>query len=559
MIRPILIFLAVIMLWGSCSQKQEQLSDKKVFRYNQADGLSSLDPAFARNQANIWATSQIYNGLFELSSDLYPVPSLASTWDISEDGKVYKFNIKKGIYFHDNQVFPQGKGREVKAEDFVYSFKRILDPATASTGGWIFSDKVKKNEHGKVADDWVVAEDEYTLKVSLDQPFGAFLEILTMPYTFVVPHELIEAHGKDFRIHPVGTGPFVFKSWDEGNNLILLKNDNYWKNDEQGQTLPYLDAIQVSFISDKTQELLTFQQKKLDFISYSGQANSIDLILNNDGTIKNEFEGQFVVEKMPYMNTEYIGFCLDPELYDDPNHPILNKKFRQALNYAINRKEMISYLLNNLGVPGTSGIIPPAITGFNKTKVHGYDYDPAKAETLLKEAGYGNGNLAELKLFTTIQSKPYVEYLQKQWEAIGIKVEIEINPVATHQELIDNAKVKFFRGSWLGDYPDAENYMAMFYSKNFSSAGPNKTHFKNERFDELYEKAKLEPNGFKRLDYYLEMDKIIVEEAPVIVLFYDEALRVTQEHLEGMEANPMNLLKLERVDFMQKQVVQASN
>ena len=331
---------------------------------------------------------------------------------------------------------------------------------------------------------------------------------------------------------------------------MLLKNENYWKKDVNGQPLPYLDAIQVTFISDKNQELLTFQQKKLDLVSYSGQAASIDLILNKDGSIKNEFESQFIVEKVPYMNTEYIGFGLNKELYDK-DHPVLNKKFRQAMSYAINREGMLAYMLNNLGVPGTAGVIPPAIAGFSEKKVEGYGYDQAKAEQLLKEAGYPEGKgLPVIGLYTTVQSKAYVEYLQKQWEAIGVKVDIQINPVATHQELIDNARVSFFRGSWLGDYPEAENYLAMFYGRNFAPDGPNKTHFQNEKFDELYEKAKLEPDGFKRLDYYVEMDKIVMEEAPVIVLFYDEVLRLTQNNLMGLEVNAMNIPKLEKADFI---------
>ncbi len=552
MTRRFILVLWVFVLAFSCTTKQEDESGKKVFRYNQADGLSSLDPAFARNQANIWATSQIYNGLFELSDDMYPVKCIADSWEIENEGKEYTFKIKQGIYFHDNPCFPEGKGREVKAQDFVYSFKRILDPATASTGVWIFNDKVKKDENGKIAENWIEAIDDYTIKIKLDQPFGAFLEILTMPYTFVLPKEAIDKYGKEFRTNPVGSGPFMMKSWNEGNNLALVKNENYWKKDLNGKKLPYLDAVMVSFISDKTQELLTFQQKKLDLISFSGQANSIDMILNKDGSIKKDFSANFTIEKIPYMNTEYIGFCMNPELYKDKNHPVLNKKFRQAMNYAIDRGEMISYMLNNLGKPGVCGIIPPAITGFNNDKIKGYEFNKAKAEQLLREIGYAEGkNVPVIELFTTIQSKPYVEYLQKQWEAIGLKVEIKINPVATHQELIDNARANFFRGSWLGDYPDAENYLAMFYSKNKTPNGPNKTHFSNEQFDKLYEDAKLEPDGFKRLDYYVEMDKIIVEEAPVIVLFYDEALRLSQKNLTGLdEVNPMNIPKLEKVDFV---------
>jgi ABC-type transport system substrate-binding protein len=552
MTRRFIIVLSVLVMATGCTTRQDQFSGKKVFRYNQADGLSSLDPAFARNQANIWATSQIFNGLFELSGDMYPVKSIADSWEIENDGKEYTFKIKEGVYFHDNEAFPNGKGRELKAQDFVYSFKRILDPSTTSTGVWIFNDKVKKDNKGNVASDWIEALDDYTLKITLDQPFGAFLEILTMPYTFVVPKEAVEKYGKDFRTNPVGTGPFMLRSWREGNNLSLVKNENYWKTDINGSSLPYLDAVIVSFISDKSQELRTFEQKKLDLISFSGQANTIDMILHKDGSVRNEFSSRFIVEKIPYMNTEYIGFCLNEKLYQDKNHPIMNKKFRQAMNYAIDREGMVAYMLNNLGKPGTSGIIPPVITGFNDNKIKGYQFDQAKAAQLLREAGYPEGrNLPVIELFTTDHSKLYVEYIQKQWEAIGLKVEIKLSPVATHQELIDNARINFFRGSWLGDYPDAENYLALFYSKNFSPKGPNKTHFKNKEFDQLYEQAKLESDGFKRLDYYIEMDRIIMEEAPIIVLFYDEALRLSQKNLVGLEMNPMNIPKLEKVDLIE--------
>jgi ABC-type transport system substrate-binding protein len=551
--------LAVLVLSAGCTATDNALEGEnvKVFRYNQAEGLSSLDPAFARNQANIWAITNLYSGLFELSTDMYPVPNMVSSWEVSEDGTVYTFDLKKGIHFHDSEVFEGGKGREVTAKDFEYSFKRILDPATASTGAWIFNDKVKRHESGEgFADNWIEAVDTYKLVLRLEKPFGPFLEILTMPYTFVVPKEAVEKWGKDFRKHPVGSGPFQFQSWDEGNSLIMVKNQHYWKKDENGKGLPYMDAVMVSFIQDRNQELLTFQQGKLDFMS-GIQANSIDLILDKDGAVKEELKGKFVVQKIPYLNTEYIGYQLDPKVYSDPKHPVLNKKFRQAMNYSINRKELVNYVFNNLGTPGVGGIIPPAIKYFKENSVVGYDYDTKKAEELLKEAGYPGGKgLPTLKLFTTVQSKPMVEYLQKQWQAVGIPVEIEINQTPTHQELVDNHKVQFFRGSWLGDYPDAENYLAMFYSKYYSPAGPNKTHFANADYDKLYERARYESEGFNRLDLYREMDKIIVEEAPVIVLFYDEVVRLTQNNVTGLDPNPMNILNLERVNFMDGEVIQ---
>jgi ABC-type transport system substrate-binding protein len=536
----------VLLLCQSCSNTSENGTDKTVFRYNQPEALSSLDPAFARNQANIWATTQLYNGLVELDQELKIGPGIAKSWEVSEDGKSYSFILRDDVYFHDHEVFEGSKGRKVTAKDVAYSFKRIIDPATASTGAWIFNDKVLTDKSGAISDTAFLAVNDSTFKIYLNEPFIAFLEILTMPYAFVVPQEAVEKYGKDFRANPVGTGPFVFKQWDEGNAIIMHKNSNYWKKDAKGQQLPYLDAVQISFITDRKSEFLTFMQGKLDFLS-GVREGSRDLILNNDGTVQDDFKGKFTVRKEPYLNTEYIGFQLDPTNLKEPTPAVQDKRVRQALNYAINKKEMIAYFRNNIGSPGHSGMVPPSLPSFSQEQVPGYSYNPKKARELLDAAGYSFEKPLTMRLATVAEHKELAEYMQKKWSEIGVKVTIDINQGPAHQETVDNGRSEFFMKSWLGDYPDAENYLALFYSKNFSPAGPNKTHFVNKEFDKLYEQAKLERDVKKRWAMYQAMDRIVVEEVPVIVLYYDEVLRLTQNNIQGLEPNPMNMLKLERV------------
>nr|WP_234462587.1 ABC transporter substrate-binding protein [Adhaeribacter terrigena] len=535
---------ALFLAFSACNSQKEAENDKRVFRYNQPEALSSLDPAFARNQANIRAITQLYNGLVELDDSLKPAPAIARSWDISPDGLRYTFHLRSDVYFHDSPVFPNGKGRRVIAPDFVYSFNRILNPATASTGAWIFNGKVLESAKGIVSDTAFKALNDSTLLVYLTEPFIAFTEILSMPYAFVVPQEAVQQYGKDFREHPVGTGPFRFKLWDEGNALVFHKNPNYWKKDKAGNQLPYLDAVHISFITDKKMEFINFQQKKLDFLSGIKEGTR-DIILQPDGSLQPDFSGKFTVQKAPYLNTEYIGFQLDPQ--NLKTKPVSDKRVRQALNYAINKKEMIRYYRNGLGIPGNSGMVPPSLPSFNDSLVKGYGFDPKKSRELLKAAGYDSKNPFEIKLSTVAEHKELAEYFQKKWSDVGVKCEIEINQAPAHQEQVDNGRSTFFMKSWLGDYPDAENYLALFYSKNFSPAGPNKTHFKNARYDEFYEKAKLEQNLQTRWKLYQEMDKIVVEECPVIVLFYDEVLMLTQNNIEGLTANPMNTLKLEAV------------
>ncbi|MCC2547123.1 ABC transporter substrate-binding protein [Hymenobacter sp. BT175] len=541
--------VSLLPLLAGCSGPAESTDSRRVFRYNQPESLTSLDPAFARNQANTWAVTQLYNGLVELDDQLKPGPSVARRYDISPDGRRYTFVLRPDVRFHDADVFPGGKGRRVVASDFVYSFRRLLDPGTASPGGWIFRGKVLEKPDGEPSDTCFVAVNDSTLRVYLKEPFIPFLGILTMPYAYVVPREAVQKYGKDFREHPVGTGPFRFHLWDEGNAIIYHRNPGYWKKDAQGRALPYLDAVQISFIQDRKTEFLTFTQGKLDFLS-GVRSGSRDLILYPDGTVREDFRGKFRFEKVPYLNTEYLGIQQDPtNLRGAAANPALrDKRVRQALNYALNKPEFLAYFLSNVGKPGNSGFVPMSLPSFNAQLVPGYTYQPAKARELLKAAGYGpGGKPLRLRLNTVAETKEYAEYYQKKWAEVGIQVDIDVSQGAAHGEMIDNGRAAFFTRSWLGDYPDAENYLALFYSKNFAPAGPNKTHFKNAAYDRLYELAKLEQDTEKRYDLYRQMDRIIVEESPVIAVYYDELVRLTQNNVRGLTPNPMNQLVLERV------------
>lgn len=543
--------LFVFGLLSACDPDPQK--EYKVLRYNQGDeNLSSLDPAFARTKPNIRATTQLFNGLVELDNQLRVVPCLAESWEISPDGLHYTFHLRKGVFFHNNTAFTNGKGREMTAEDVVYSFRRIIDSSTASPGAWIFNDKVLRSASGKISDTCFIAKGKNKVIIHLAKPFPAFLEILAMNYAFVIPKEAVQKYGKDFRVHPVGTGPFKFKQWDEGSTLIFLKNENYWRKDSLGRPLPYLDAIQISFINDKTLAFLTFSQGKLDFL-VGIEDNSPELFLEQDGSLKEEFKHRFQFDKHPYLFTEYLGFQLDTAFYKDKHHPFLNKKVRQALSYALNRDELIAYLRFNLGEKAGGGIIPFAIPYFAEHSVKGYDYNPQKALTLLKEAGFEHpSDLPPIKLYTSAPYRYIAEHLQKQWADIGIHVELDVNQASTHRELIDKGIAHFFRASWLGDYPDAENYLSLFYSKNFTPSGPNKCHYSNPTFDALYEKAIREQDVTKRNEMYQRLDQIVMDDCPVIVLFYDQIIRLTQPYVKGLEVNAMNSISLEKVDIVKE-------
>lgn len=552
MMRRFTLLAALAVCLLSCGPGTKETNttadSKKIFRLNLTGGLTSLDPAASDQRTNIWATTQLYNGLFTFGEDLHVHRELTDNYKISEDGLTYTFTIRKDVYFHDDQAFKNGRGRELVANDFVYTFKRLMDPRTASKGSWIFADKVKRGADGKLADDWITKESDYTFKITLARRFPAFLQILAMPFTFVVAKEAVDKYGKEFRKHPVGTGPFMLKTWNEKDRLILVKNAKYWKRDVKDVALPYLDAVDVSFIEDRNQAFLSFEKGGLHFLT-SISESSRDKILTKDGNVKEDFKSKFNVKKKPYIITEYIGFLLEGT--DEKANPLLNTKVRKALSYAINRKNLVSFIRNGLGTPGNHGFVPDAISSFDTTQIDGYKLDIKKAQELLKDAGYPQGKgFPELTLNTYTTDKEITGFIQKQWDDnLGIKVKIETNQFAAHKDMVDNAKVTFFRGSWIGDYPDAENFLAMFYSKNLSPNGPNKTHFKDVTYDKLFEEAHETDNTFTRYSDYHKMDQIIMDNSPAIVLFYDEVLNLTQKNVVGLKTNKMNTLILEKVDL----------
>jgi peptide/nickel transport system substrate-binding protein len=528
-----LLFIPVfIMIAIQCNQ---QVNNKReVFHMNISAGLTSLDPAFSKDQATMWCDNQIFNGLVQIDEHLEVLPSIAKSWKISSDGLHYEFILRDDVFFHDHEKFVNGKGRKVVAQDFVYSFNRLIDSTVASTGGWLFNDKVDKTNPFEAVNDSV-------FRINLKTPFHPMLGLLTLQYCSVVPKEVVDFYGKDFRSHPVGTGPFKLVRWEENNVLILTKNEHYFEKDTAGNTLPYLQGVRISFTADKGSEFLQFSQGKLDFmtgldISYK------DKLLTRTGELNPEWKDKINFEKMPYLNTEYLGISMAKQ----PSEALKNKKVRQAINYAIDRKKMIAYLRNGIGVSAENGMIPKGVPCFDENAVKGYRYDVEKAKKLLIEAGYPNGKgIGEIKIYSNPTYSDLITNIANELANIGIVCKIENTPATFLREAMRKNEVEFFRASWIGDYPDGENYLTLFYSKN--GAPPNYTFFKNATYDKLYEAAMKETNPEKTCALYHQMEQIIIDEAPVVPLFYDEVTRFTHKNVSGLKPNAMNLVILKEV------------
>jgi peptide/nickel transport system substrate-binding protein len=485
----------------------------------------------------MWAVHQLYNTLVEVDSQLNIVPSLAKRWDISDDKTTYTFHLRNDVVFHNDDCFANGKGRRMTAKDVVYSFTRIIDKTTASPGSWIFNSKVDSIDGFKAIDDT-------TFKLKLIRPYQPILGILSMQYCSIVPHEAVEKYGTDFRRHAVGTGPFQFVAWEEGQALVMKKNPGYFEIDENGKRLPYVDGIKISFYDSKATEFLLFRQKKLDFIN-DIDASFKDEVLTKRGTLRNEWRGKIQLQTHPYLNIEYFGILVDTTNALLKKSPLASKKIRQAINYGFDREKMVLYLRNSLGIPANSGFVPAGLPSFDSTKVKGYSYNPDLARKLIKEAGYNFQNLPVIKLQTIPVYSEIASYVARQLEEIGFKVQVDVVQKSLLLELTSNSKTPFFRGSWIADYPDAENYLSVFYSKN--PAPPNYTRYKNLEFDLLFEKAIRETNDSLRYKLYRQADQVMINDAPVVPLWYDVVVHLVQPNVMGMPANALNLLELRHV------------
>ena len=516
----------------SCNSEINSDKDHLVFRYNEHSNISTLDPAFASNPQLIWPTNQLFNSLVQLDDELNIQPDIAKNWTFNDSTLTYKFNLRNDVYFHKSEVFTNAhkdSTRLVTAHDFEYSFNRLLDEKVAARGSWILNNVNR-----------FYAENDSTFSVQLNQPFPAFLGLLSMRFCSVVPKEAIDYYANDFRSNPVGTGPFKFKLWEENVKLVLRRNPDYFEKDELGNQLPYLEAVAITFLPDKQSEFLQFVQGKLDFVS--GLDNSYkDEIVSTKGKLQEKYKNQVNLITSPYLNTEYLGFYMD-----SPSSEIQSKKIRQAINYGFDREKMIRYLRNGIGIPAVNGFIPKGLAGFNN--MEGYTYQPGKAKELVHQyiEASGNNN-PSIAIGTNSQYLDLCEFIQRELEKIGIQVQIDVVPPSTLRQMKSSGELAMFRASWIADYPDAENYLSLFYSKNFTPNGPNYAHFKNNIYDSLYVASLSLPNIEKRKLLYKKMDSIIIEEAPVVPLYYDMAVRFVSKKVSGLGINPQNFLVLKKV------------
>ena len=513
------------LIFTACSEKQK-IDDSGIFRLNRYDNISSLDPTFARTQANNWVCNLMYNGLVKLNDSLQIIPDIAKKWEISQDGKTYTFILRNDVYFHKNQAFGKDSTRTVNAKDFEYSFNRLTDSKVGGAGNWVLNNV----QNFKALNDSV-------FQMNLKEAFPPFLGLLSMKYCSVVPHEMFKNGQEEFRKTPVGTGPFQFQLWEDNVKLVLRKNPLYFEKDEKGNSLPYLEAVSMTFLPEKHGEFLELIQGNLDMMADLDPSYKNE-ILTPLGELNPKYKDILDLKKYDYLSTVYLCFYLDD------GNPV-DEKLRQAINYGIDKPKMVKYMMNGVATAAEGGFIPKGLPGHGENI--GYQFNPTKARELIQNYKKEKGNLPVVQLTTVQEYADICEFIQAQMAKVGLNIEINVVPGPTMRDGKATGKFSFFRANWGADYPDAENFLSLYYSKNFAPEGPNYSHYKNEKFDELYLKSFQINDEKQREKTYREMDSLMMKSAPIVPLFYDQTSIFLQKNVKGFSMNPVKLLDLTRV------------
>lgn len=539
MFKNIFVILATSTLALACTKRAGEVDNS--IRYSLRVNLKALDPAQASDEASNEIIPSIFETLYEyhyLKRPLETVPLLAEGAPVvSKDAMTYTIKIRPGVKFQDSPVFKDGKGREVTAADFIYSFKRIADPNGKGEGFWIFDKKIKginewrdklSKKEGKFEDpiEGLSAPDEHTLVIKLTKPSYQFKYILAMPYTSVVPHEAVEKYGDEFMNHPVGSGPFVFESWTRGNKIVLNRNKNWHGGTyptegeagdkengllaDAGKALPFVDQIVFFEIIETQPRWLNLMKGALDFVGVP--KDNFDAAVQ-DGKLKPELAAKGMkLWVYPWSDVVYIGFNM--------TDPLLGKNadLRKALSLAYDQKTATKKFYNDQALTAASPLAPQ-IDGFDPNFKNPYkEFSVEKAKEYLKKAGYPDGKglpPLEFSITSSTQDRQMAEYLQQQFERIGVKVTIASNSWPQFLERLNNKKAQMFGISWGADYPDQDNMLQTLYGPN-ASPGPNNANYANKEFDALFEKAEVMAPGPERTAILRKMRDQFVKDMPWI-------------------------------------------
>lgn len=572
----------------SGSQKDAgNTSSASYLRYPLRDDVKSLDPANAYDSVSLKVMPLTVESLFQynyLKTPLELEPLLAAEMPkVSKDGKTYTIKIKQGVLFQDDAAFPNGKGRELKAQDFIYAWKRLLHPDLQSNGSWIFEDKVVGysqlktkilTDKSKSVDEHLASEipgfkalDDYTIQIQLEKPYRQILMVLQMGFGAPVPVEAVQKYGQQgLNDRMIGTGPFRLREFSRGSKIILEKNPSFREEKypsvgdknatstgllaDAGKALPFLDGIEFQIIKEDSPNWLQFQKGRLDVSGIP--KDSFDTAVSASGELSQELRDKGIglqVSDRPV--AFYLNFNMKDALVGK------NVNLRRALVRAIDRDFMIRTFLNGRGIKATT-IVPPGIEGHTGRKELVGDFNIAEAKEYLKKAGYPDGaNLPTIRFDlrgAATQTRQQGDYIKQALAQIGVNVEVIANTFPAYLEKEKTGNLQFFIGGWSADYPDPENFLQLLYSKNVAP-GPNASNWQNAKFDALYQKIADMSPGKAKDALVMEAEKIAFDDAVWSMLFFPRSFDLSHAWVKNYRPNDLinNDLKYLRVDGAERE------
>ena len=506
----VIALFSLLIVWACNSSSPS--SNEKIFRVNLATEPPSLDWALATDHVSFNIIVNLMVGLTEFDKDLKPAPVIASSWEILEGGEKILFHLRDDVTWSD--------GKKVRAQDFEYSWKRLLNPTTASEYAYILFDILNAEEYhqGKISDDGLVgvkAKDDWTLEVRLKHPASYFIAITTFDVTYPQRQDIVEKFGPKWTEpgNIVTNGPFLLSSWKHENEIQLRANPKFFLGK------PAIEKVEMFMVNEKTTALALYEQGQIDFIDN----HSIPIFE------KPRLARMAGFQRVPQLRGYYYGFVTDRKPFDDV-------RVRKAFSMAIDRS-VFSKILHGGEQPATSWI-PPGMFAHNPEI--GLGYNLAEARRLLREAGYPDGKgfpQVTLGYNTNEDHKIVAEAIQGIWKQnLGVLVRLENQEWKVYLNKLNTDPPDIFRLGWGADYPDPDNFMKLFTS----SSGNNNTRWKNPRYDRLLDLAAREFNREKRTRLYNEAQRILCEtDIPIIPLFTTAESTVLSPRFTGLEVNSM--------------------
>jgi ABC-type transport system substrate-binding protein len=552
--------------------------------YGQTYRIKGFDPALGGDVSTSLIIGRIYEGLLEYSYLDRPYrvqPMLAAAMpEVSADGLTYTFKIRKGIFFQDDPCFPGGKGRELTAEDFVYSFKRVADLKKASSGYWIFNhrivglDEFRDASAGGAPTDYdapvegLSAPDRYTLRIQLKEAYPQLLWALAMNYAFAVPREAVEFYGDQFVNHPVGTGPYILEKWQRNYRIEMVRNPKWRETgrvelypstgteadraagllDDAGRPIPFIDRIVQFVVDDNATTWMMFLSGQFSYSAIS--RDNWDAVITPGRDLVDDMKTQGVeLLSEPTLEMRYIGFNMEDPLLGR------NKKLRQALCCAFNPELLVIYY--NGRVAPVFGPLPDPLAGF-KPEPTAYSYNLDKSKALLAEAGYpggidpATGRRLEVTLElggATPDVRQAVDLIAGMFEKVGVVLKASYNNGPAFFDKLDRRQTQMFLLGWVADYPDAENFLQLFCSAN-ASPGPNHSNYVNPEFDKLYEQMRVLLPGPEKDRLCEQMADLVIEDCPWIFMYQPKEFAVVHSWLKNYSLHdfPYTMVKYRRVD-----------